>query len=470
MSEENPTRLEVLASELVTLRSEIDELDALETPTEEQNERFSAALSEWDEKDAEHGRLAERAAKVEKVRAASHETPANRERTTPSLTTSTRRDPFEGLEAMRAGIMPIGEIQSRAMDVVETSERIDDDAKECVSRLLGGKGSHRNHVVGKKAAAGIARHILETGSEEYHDHFERYVEDPQGYGARAALSLTSANGGYLVPFTFDPTIILTNSGAANPFRAISNVKTTATNNWNGVTSAGVNAGWLAEAAVAPDASPTFANLQITPAKAAAWVFGSYEVFEDSDFGTQLPGLLADAKNRLEETAFATGSGTTQPWGVVTRATTVASATAATYASADVYAVQAALPARFRGAQAHNAWVASQGIINRTRQFDTAGGSSFWANLGMDQPERLLGAPIFESTSMVSTITTGSKNLLLGDFSQYYIVDRIGMSVIYEPLLQDQATGRPAGQGGWFAFWRVGADVSTTSAFRVLTEA
>jgi predicted phage gp36 major capsid-like protein len=31
-----------------------------------------------------------------------------------------------------------------------------------------------------------------------------------------------------------------------------------------------------------------------------------------------------------------------------------------------------------------------------------------------------------------------------------------------------ANQRPTGQAGWFAFWRVGADASTTNAFRVLT--
>jgi predicted phage gp36 major capsid-like protein len=47
------------------------------------------------------------------------------------------------------------------------------------------------------------------------------------------------------------------------------------------------------------------------------------------------------------------------------------------------------------------------------------------------------------------------------------VDRIGMSVLYEPLVKG-ANQRPTGQAGWFAFWRVGADASTTNAFRVLT--
>jgi hypothetical protein len=39
----------------------------------------------------------------------------------------------------------------------------------------------------------------------------------------------------------------------------------------------VSAAWLTEGSTAADASPTVANVVVTPQKAAAWVFGSYEV-------------------------------------------------------------------------------------------------------------------------------------------------------------------------------------------------
>jgi HK97 family phage major capsid protein len=151
---------------------------------------------------------------------------------------------------------------------------------------------------------------------------------------------------------------------------------------------------------------------------------SYEVLEDTDFGQQLPGLLADAKDRLEEAAFATGSGAGQPQGVVNGATTVVTtATTTVVAIADVYAVQAALPARFRNAPGC-AWVANVSQINRFRQLDTAGGSSFWTNLGKGQPETLLGAPIYESTTMASGVATTTLEAIFGDFGQYIIVDRV----------------------------------------------
>ena len=51
-----------------------------------------------------------------------------------------------------------------------------------------------------------------------------------------------------MPFTLDPTVLLTNDGTANPYRAIARTVTTTTDSWNGVTSAGVTAAFAAEAA------------------------------------------------------------------------------------------------------------------------------------------------------------------------------------------------------------------------------
>jgi HK97 family phage major capsid protein len=246
------------------------------------------------------------------------------------------------------------------------------------------------------------------------------------------------------------------------------VKQTTSNTWNGVTSAGVNAALLAEGAPAADATPTVGNIQITPVKAAAWIFGSYEVLEDTDFGEQLPRLLADAKDRLEEANFATGAGTTGiPQGVITGATTTLStATTLVVAVGDIYAAQAALPPRFRNAPGCS-WVANVAQINRTRQLDTAGGASFWTNLGKGAPETLLGAPIYESSTMDPALAVGTKLMVFGDFGQFYIVDRVGVSLIYEPLVKDQSTGRPSGQSGWFMFWRFSSQVAVPNAFRVL---
>jgi HK97 family phage major capsid protein len=465
--------LKELSAEMARIKGELQRMETSEDTTEENDGSYRDTLIErWQELDAETKPIIER---MERIRAITRTAadPANTEGPdggshagngngaygggSPDLVIRNNRSPYENLDAVRNRVVLRSELRGRGLDAIELEAKrgnLAHDFAETATRMA-------------QDQPGIARHILLTGSEEYQDAFRDYMEDPQGNAQRAALSLTLANGGYLLPFVLDPTIILTNASSANPWRRISNVKQTTSNTWNGVNSAGVNAAWLAEGTIVTDNTPTVANVVVTPGKAAAWVFGSYEVLEDTDFGQQLPGLLADAKDRLEEAAFATGSGTGQPQGVVNGATTViTTATTLVVALADVYATQAALPPRFRNAPG-TAWVANVSQINRFRQLDTAGGASFWTNLGKGQPETLLGAPIYESTTMASVVTSGTLEAIFGDFGQYIIVDRVGVSMIYEPLVKGTGGILPAGQAGWFMFWRVGAQLSTVNAFRVM---
>lgn len=460
--------LQEILDEQARIKNELQRMEEDETVTEEDSGDLRDTLVErWETLDKKAKPLIERMEKVRGITRAAAD-PANLEGPeptgasrygSPDLLARTSRDPYENLDAVRSRVVTRQEMRGRALDAIELEVKranLPHDYAEAATLKV-------------QDSPGIARHILLTGSEEYQEAFRAYMEDPQGMAQRAALSLTLANGGYLLPFVLDPTIVLTNTGSANPWRRISNVKQTTSNTWNGVTSAGVNAAWLAEGTGATDGTPTVGNVVVTPQKASAWVFGSYEVLEDTDFGQQLPRLLADAKDRLEEAAFATGAGSGGvPQGVITGATTVLStATTLVIAIGDVYNTQGALPPRFRNAPGC-AWVANVAIINKFRQLDTAGGASFWTNLGKGQPETLLGAPIYESTTMASALTSGNHLAVFGDFGQFYIVDRVGVSLIYEPLVKSGTTPfLPTGQAGWFMFWRTGSTVAVVNGFRVL---
>ena len=471
-----------LKESLESIRSELLELEELEEPTDEQASRAQELLGEFDTAQEAYNEQVAHEERVEAVRAAAL-TPGGQERTPgdgPEFMRS-RGNPYEDLDRVRGANLneraTIGDLRTRALYAVELAgEQLTEDQQERAERLV--RGDRRGR---------IAQHLLLTGSDDYQRAFEALLanagnpalledDEYQAYklaeAHRRAMTLTDAAGGFLVPFTLDPTIILTNAGSANPFRQVSTIKTITTDTWNGVSSAGVTASWLAESNEVGDNSPTFGQPSITPKKAAAWVQGSFEVLADSGFAAEVGPLLADAKDRLEATAFATGNGTTQPKGVITAVSAVsgsvvASAGADTYAVGDVYAVEEALPPRYR-ITGSPSWMANKSIINKTRQFDTSGGSSFWANLGMGQPEQLLGAPIYEASAMDGVINAAAENyaLLLGDFRNFYIVDRVGMTMVYEPLVKG-SNGRPTGEAGWFAYWRVGSDVVNADAFRLL---
>jgi HK97 family phage major capsid protein len=470
------TALKDKLAEQARIKAELQRMETSEETTEENDGDLRDTLIErWKQLDTEVAPIVKRMTEIQAITRTASD-PANLEGPgagdgegapggyfgggSPDLVVRSGRSPYEDLDAVRSRVVTRGDLRARALDAVELEARRGNLAHDYAEEAT--------RKVQDNPTGGMSRHLLLTGSDEYQEAFRAYVEDPQGMAQRAALSLTLANGGYLLPFVLDPTIILTNTGSANPWRRISNVKQTTSNTWNGVTSAGVNAAWLAEGTVSTDTTPTVGNVAITPQKASAWVFGSYEVLEDTDFGQQLPRLLADAKDRLEEAAFATGAGSGGvPQGVITGATTtVSTATTLVIAVGDVYALQAALPPRFRNAPGC-AWAANVAIINSFRQLDTAGGASFWTNLGKGQPETLLGAPIYESTSMSSTKALNSLEAVFGDFGQFFIIDRVGVSLIYEPLVKGTGGIIPGGQAGWFMFWRTGSQVAVPGAFRVM---
>jgi HK97 family phage major capsid protein len=461
-------RIVDIRTRMGVIKSDLDSLEQVEEETDEHRERADALLGEWDELNTELEPLAEREARVAAVREAAR-AESNREsgsvNGSPDLVVKTDRDPFEDLHSVRTGITSPADVRARALSAIEKYSKrsdnwgLEDDGAEAATSLVE-KG-------GKAFGTEVARQMLCTGSPEYLAAFESYLNDPSGMAARAAMSLTSANGGYLVPFTLDPTIILTNAGSANPYRQVANMKTTTTNDWNGVTSAGVTAEWTAENTEAADASPTVGQLKITPAKADAYLFGSVEILSDSDFGQQLPELLADAKDRIEETGFAIGTGTTQPKGIIPAGTSQnrAGTAAAGPAAQDVYALMAALPARFRGPRANNVWAANLLTINALRNIPKFTGATESIVNDNGPVPTMLGKPFLESTSILGTFTTGNKVLAFLDAKQFYIVDRVGMSVFYDNFVLG-ANRRALGSGAWYAYWRVGSDVSTATAVRV----
>lgn len=471
-------RADIIRTRMAEIRTGLDEVEKIDEPTDQDATRSDDLLAEWDDLADELKPLEDRETRLKAV-AERALTPSNREGGAGfggELVTRTASDPYKDLDllAVKRGTLPTSELRTRAAAVVEGAVKrgeLSADYAEATTKLLdlgtkvGAPLAVGDNDRGGSVRGGLPAHVLLTGRDEYQDAFREFLST--GDVARAALSLTSANGGYLVPYTLDPTIILTNSGSANPWRQLAENKQTQTNDANYVTSAGVNASWLAEGTEAPDASPTVGTLKITPQKANAWVYGSYEVLEDSDFASQFPMLMSDAKDRLEEAAFATGTGSGQPKGLITAATTtVTSGTVGGYTNADIFNTQGQLPARWRGPRARLAWVGNLAQINKVRQMVPFASATSSMVDDTQYPPRLLNVPFLESTTMSAALTTGSKVLAFGDMSQFYIVDRIGMSLLYEPIVKG-ASQRATGQAGWFAFWRVGSDITTPAAFRIL---
>jgi len=389
----------------------------------------------------------------------------------PGINTRASDDPFDlrDLPFNASG----AELRGRARTAIERMAHADDDAKQAAAKVL----DTVDTVDGK-----IARHYLATGSDAYRSGFFKLIggqeyslteDEKRAVAESRAASLTGNAGGFAVPFTLDPTIIFTNAGTNNAFRQISRVEQITTDQWNGVSTAGVTAAWAAEAAEAGDNAPVLAQPSIDVEKAHAFVPFSIEIGMDwANMQSDIAGLFMDSKDRLEGAAFAVGAGSAsnQPTGIVTELAggsfETTTATDDVFALADVYTVFQALGARYRSSAS---WVMNLNQINRIRQFATANNyHGFTVDLTAAGIPQLLGRPVYESSDMETAVADGDDIIVVGDFSNYVIVDRIGMNVELVPHLFATGANRPSGQRGFYAWWRVGGGSVNDAGFHLLT--
>jgi HK97 family phage major capsid protein len=368
------------------------------------------------------------------------------------------------------------EFRSRALSAIEKMPVANDKVRAAATEIL----EERTDNADK-----LARQILLTSSPAYMRAWSKMarnqpqnISQEEGRALQAvesfrAMSLTDSAGGYLVPFQLDPTVIITSEGSRNDIRSKDRQVVDTVDVWNGVSSGAVSWSWDAEAAEVSDDTTTFAQPTIPIYKAAGFVPISIEAMQDeANVAQEVGRLLAFGKDTLEATAFATGGGSTLPTGIVTAlagtASEINAAADDTFAIADVRSVYNALPARYRPSAS---WLANNSIYTLIRAFDTGGGGGFWANLNGDRPEQLLGRDVLEAEGMDGVVTTtGAVSnfiLIFGDFSNYVIADRIGMTVEFIPHLFHTSNNRPSGNRGWYAHTRMGADSVNDDAFRLL---
>jgi HK97 family phage major capsid protein len=469
------SKLIELRGKVGELRDEITALADKEELSEEEETRFAAAIPEFETAKEELDVLEERSRKVEEVR----RTMTDAELGVESFQFQRQVDP--SAVNLRTATRP--ELRDAALKVLETDGRhLVSRQAEHVDKLL------RTRNVDVQGDS-IAKRLLLTENEAYRSGFAkamtqstpiftaeegRAIQEFQEY--RAANEGTGSAGGFGVPVLIDPTIILTSGASDAPILEISRVVTITTDAWKGVSSAGVSWSYDAEASAVSDDTPTLAQPSVTVYAARGFIPYSVELGQDyPGFADEMAMLLNQGYIDLVAQKSMQGSGSSEPWGIFNRmaATTtnpahVTVSTVGKFGSVDVRAAWAALPERFRP---NATWVMSPTSEAQVRSFGNGLAlSDFTVNLLADGTNVLTGrkvvtsdyAPAFSGTTGVANIT------VVGDFSNFLIVQRAGMTVEQVPHLFDQSTGRPSGQRGWFAWARNGFDAVAPNAFRLIS--
>lgn len=392
-----------------------------------------------------------------------------------------RVEPFDGSDVRS---MPRGVARDKALKALEDRElsgHLEDRQRAHLERTL-------RRLSRDLDGGHIARRLLLTENEHYRNAFVKMVtrtspiltlEEQRAMEAydefRAMAIGTDSAGGFGVPVLIDPTIILTAQGSPNDILALARVETITNDEWKGVTSAGSSWSFDAEAAEVSDDSPTLAQPSVPVHKAQGFIPYSIEVGMDyPNFAAEMAVLLREGYSELVADKVTTGSGTGEPTGIVTAldANTnveVAPTTDGAFGAVDLYKLWDALPIKYRNRGDRVAWMSSTDVQNEVRNFGTTLGSNFTVDLTDESIPRLFGRRYYLNDFMPDfTGTTGASNILIvGDWKNYLVAQRAGMSVELVPHLLHTSNNRPSGQRGWYAWARVGADSINDLGFRML---
>ncbi len=377
------------------------------------------------------------------------------------------------------------EVFERALSAVERWHA-SDELKEGATRTLESTGLNNSDPGGQRR--GVAEHILRYSDPAYLSAFGKYLRHPEDYlvdltpeearvwrasrdhQQRAALDTTGA----VLPAPLDPAINLVNAGDVDPVRRVSRIQSTVSKSNRFITSDGSTFSFDAELAEVSDDTPTLNEVEVETHKAQGFVQASIEAAEDQPgfIDKEIAKIIADGKARLEAVKFVKGAGdaSNEPYGIVTRLTGTASEVNAIGEGVDpddVYGLLEALPPRFRP---NARWQLELSTLNYLHRL--------WNPTGEEPPlvedQNLVRRSYDENSNLdpwsaVNTAANGTHRLLVvGDWTNYVVLDRIGTTVSYLPpgVLQG-SNRRPDGRVGWYVYWRVGADVLTTNAFRLL---
>lgn len=321
--------------------------------------------------------------------------------------------------------------------------------------------------------------------ERYAEAFEKYVRRGRNMNendwtllrnhldaeTRAQGVGTASAGGYLVPEGYQADIIRT----MKDFGAVMNVArvlTTDSGNalpWPTVDDTAQVGALLAENTQISEQDVTLGTKQLDAYKyTSKLVRVSWELLQDAAFSVEdlLRDLLGERVGRILNQHFTTGTGSSQPNGIVTGASSGVTAASTTAITGDelislVHSVDRAYRYSPRAA-----FMISDSALAAIRKLKDSDGQYLWVpGLRSGETDTLLGQRVEVNTDM-AVPAAGVKSVLFGDFYAGYVVRMVrGFQLVrlterYADYLQD----------GFFGFARADGEVVNTSAYKALTQA
>lgn len=276
-----------------------------------------------------------------------------------------------------------------------------------------------------------------------------------------ALTVTTSAGGYLIPQGFEASL----TKARLQFGGVrqSRARSFTTETGNDLPIPAMNDTGNKGVLLAINTQMAQQDVAFTQRTLKAYVMHSkgvkvpWQLLQDSAFDVEneiLAPAFGERIGRIENDYFTTGAGSTEPQGVVTGAQAGVTGTGAA-AGGPTYAEYVAMFHKLDPAyRALAQWMASDALIASARLIVDDNNRPIWqpaatGGLSDDIPERILGKEVVVNQSMDSPATTGGVPLLFGDFSNYWIRDVRGITMVRQDELYSDYL-----QTGFFAYARV----------------
>lgn len=288
-------------------------------------------------------------------------------------------------------------------------------------------------------------------SDEYKKAFNTYLKTRKA--SNALQEDTNSEGGYLVPTEFERTLYQARDKVDPIFRLAGKITLgEKEKNVPYVADQGV-ATLIAEEGSYGDTDDSFGQVVFRAYKFGRIVKASDELIADSvfDISTYLAESLGRSIGRCEAGYFWTGTGSSQPQGVLTAAgagVTTASNSAIT--ADEIIDLYYSVPEAYR----ENAvFVFNNATVAKIRKLKDGAGQYIWSPAGNGYPETLLGKPLYTSEN-IPVVAAGAKVGVFGDIAGCYkIADRSGFEfkVLNELYAANgqvgfRGTGRSDGKG------------------------
>ena len=179
---------------------------------------------------------------------------------------------------------------------------------------------------------------------------------------------------------------------------------------------------------------TFANKELSAYNYSSLVKVSAQLLQDSafDLNSFLVEAMGERIARATNAAFSTGTGSSQPQGIVVGSSLGNTAEGATAITADdildlIYSVDASYRNKPSfGLMAHDNIIAAVRAlgVGATNDFPI-----FIPSMEVGQPDRIFGIPVYVNNDMQSSIATATKTTIAADFSKYVVRNAGGVQFL-----------------------------------------